>query len=93
MLIATDVADLKEGAKVLLEENVEVANDAARSTPSTSTLAQRLTILERYLIALVRQSASTGVEKAVPTYKSKVTAANLVTQQTYVVTYYSSIKN
>lgn len=72
--------DLHEGARALLTENAAACNEAARSTLSTTVLSQRLVIIERYLIALARQTSS-GKEKSTPKYKSKVTEANLIAQK------------
>ena len=74
------MSDLEEGAAALLSENADAGHDAARSTMSMSVLNQRLVIIERFLIALARQS-NTPKDKPTHKYKSKITEANLMAQR------------
>lgn len=74
----SDVNQLKGCLQSLLYEHHQLSAEAASTTLSSSKLFQRLTVLERYFIALSRQSQNEG--KA-PLRKKQANQTNLNKQK------------
>jgi hypothetical protein len=81
-LIILDTSQLKESLDSLLHEHLKLCTEAACSSLSITRLQQRLAVLERYFVALGRQ---TPIEGRTPSKKSQANQTNLSKQKRLVL--------
>jgi len=83
-MVVTDSGQLRNCLHSLLYEHQKLCTEAACTSLSVTRLQQRLAVLERYFVALGRQSP---LEGRTPTKKSQANQTNLSKQKRYIHVY------
>ena len=78
--VCLDKEELAAGMTSILSENNDLCTESSQCAVSTYTLSQRLTVIERYLLALSRQ-LQTSTRGSTPKYKNRVTETNILVQK------------